>query len=142
MVFQAVLILLFGFRVVSILPVDRQQLPPIHTNPPAVLAQAALASSNVVLSSPASNFQNSKNKKQEQVQTLTGTVEWRYDPLAWDCDVPNCDHFSLYDDASHSNFDIDDARAALPYEGKRVKLTGVVDEKKKSIHLISIEPEK
>jgi hypothetical protein len=142
MVFQAVLFLLFGFRVASILPFDRLPLTPIHTGLPAVLAQADLAPSDVVPSSPARIFKNSKNKKQEQVQTLTGTVEWRYDPLAWDCDVPNCDHFSLYDDASHSNFDIDDARAALPYEGKRVTLTGVVDEKKKSIRLISIEPEK
>ena len=56
-----------------------------------------------------------KHAKQEgQTQTLTGTVEWEYKPLSWDCDVPNCDHFALYDDATHANYELDDARAALP----------------------------
>src|SRR5271169_6336155 len=78
-------------------------------------------------------------KEDPQTQTLTGTVEWEYKPLAWDCDVPNCDHFALYDDATQANYELDDARAALPYEGKRAKVTGVVDTKNSTIHLISIE---
>lgn len=73
-------------------------------------------------------------------QTLTGIVEWEYKPLAWDCDVPNCDHFALYDDRTHINYELDDARKALPFEGKRAKVTGVVDTKNQVIHLLSIEP--
>lgn len=143
MVFQAVLIFVLGFRWVGFLPFDRPPLPHILNNSSAVFADHAVAYSGEAPSFPAKNLQNYKNKKQEQkVQTLTGTIEWIYKPLAWDCDVPNCDHYALYDDATHSNFDVDDARAALPYEGKRVKLTGVVDFKKRSIHLVSIEPEK
>jgi hypothetical protein len=143
MFFGAVLILLFGFRLVGFLPFDQLPLPHIHTNSSVLLANNNVATSNETPSFPAGNLQNTKNKKQEpRVQTLTGTIEWIYKPLAWDCDVPNCDHFAFYDDATRTNFDVDDARAALPFEGKRVKLTGVVDEKKRSIHLVSIEPEK
>jgi hypothetical protein len=79
------------------------------------------------------------SKPEAKAQTFTGTVEWEYKPLAWDCDVPNCDHFALYDDASKTNHEIDDARAALPYEGKRAKLTGVLDAQTNTIHLRSIE---
>ena len=78
-------------------------------------------------------------KKEVVVQTFTGTVEWEYKPLAWDCDVPNCDHFALYDDATHRNYDLDDARAALPFEGQRAKVTGTVDTKNSIIHVLRIE---
>jgi hypothetical protein len=78
-------------------------------------------------------------KQQAQAQTFTGIVEWEYKPLSWDCAVPNCDHFALYDDATKANYEIDDARAALPFEGKRAKVTGVLDAKTSTIHLRSIE---
>jgi len=78
-------------------------------------------------------------KKERIVQSLTGTVEWEYKPLSWDCQVPNCDHFALYDDATQRNYDLDDARAALPFEGKRAKVVGVVDTKNSTIHVLSIE---
>ena len=78
-------------------------------------------------------------KNHEKVQTLTGTVEWEYQTLYWSCDVPNCDHFALYDDASHINYEIDDARAALPFEGKKAIITGIVDKKNHTIHLLSIQ---
>jgi hypothetical protein len=81
-----------------------------------------------------------KHSKQEaKAQTFTGTVEWEYKTLAWDCDVPNCDHFALYNDAAKTNYEIDAARAALPFEGKRAKLSGVLDAKTHTIHLRSIE---
>ena len=81
-----------------------------------------------------------KHSKQEaKAQTFTGTVEWEYKTLAWDCDVPNCDHFALYDDAARMNYEIDDARAALPFEGKRARVTGVLNPKTGTIHLLSIE---
>ena len=78
-------------------------------------------------------------KPEPQSQIFTGTVEWEYKPGAWECDVPNCDHFALYDDASRNNYELDDARASLPYEGKRVRVTGVLNSKNGTIHLISIE---
>jgi len=66
-------------------------------------------------------------------------VDWEYKPLAWNWDVPNCDHFALYDDATHANYEVDDAHAALPFEGRRAKVTGVVNTKDSIIHVISIE---
>ena len=78
-------------------------------------------------------------KKEAVVETLTGTVEWEYKPLSWDCEVPNCDHFALFDDATGMNFELDDARAALPFEGKRAKVTGAVDLRNSTVHVISIE---
>ncbi len=59
-------------------------------------------------------------------------------PLAWDWDVPNCDHFALSDDAMHHNYELDDARAALPFEGMTAKVTRVPDSKNSVIHVISI----
>jgi hypothetical protein len=78
-------------------------------------------------------------RQEEQAQTLIGRVEWEYKPVSWDCDVPNCDHFALYDDATQNNYELENTRAALLCEGKRVKVTGVVDTKNSSIHVISIE---
>jgi hypothetical protein len=81
-------------------------------------------------------------RKDLQTETLTGTVEWEYKPLAWDCDVPNCDHYALYDDTRHANYELDDSRAALPFEDQRVRVTGVVHRKDSVIHVLSIEAAK
>lgn len=81
-----------------------------------------------------------KSQERGKAQTFTGLVEWEYKTLSWDCDVPNCDHFALYDDATKMNYEIDDARAALPFEGKRAKITGILNPKTDTIHLLSIEP--
>jgi hypothetical protein len=81
-------------------------------------------------------------KEEAPVQTFVGTVEWEYQTLSWDCDVPNCDHFALFDDAAKSNYHIDDSRAALPFEGKKAKIVGVLDPKTHTLHLRSIEPAK
>ncbi|HXP78476.1 MAG TPA: hypothetical protein VN976_01100 [Verrucomicrobiae bacterium] len=78
-------------------------------------------------------------KQNAKTQTLAGIVDWEYKPLAWNWDVPNCDHFALYDDATHANYEVDDAHAALPFEGRRAKVTGVVNTKDSIIHVISIE---
>jgi hypothetical protein len=78
-------------------------------------------------------------KAEAPIQTFTGIVEWEYKPLAWDCQVPNCDHFALYDDSAKTNYELDDARKALPFEGKRAKVTGVVNIKDSIIHVMSIE---
>jgi hypothetical protein len=140
MFFQAILIFLLGFRLVGFLPFDPLPLSPFHSSSSAVLAKTTDATSSEATSFPEETLQNSKNQKREpKLQTLTGTIEWEYKPQAWDCDVPNCDHFALYDDACRNNFEIDNARAALPYEGKKVKVSGIVDIKKRTIHLVSIE---
>ena len=90
---------------------------------------------------PAKSRKQSKQQK-EKAQTLTGTVEWEYQTLYWTCDVPNCDHFALYDDATHMNYEIDDARAALPFEGKKATITGIVNQKNHTIHLLTIQSTK
>ena len=74
-----------------------------------------------------------------RAQMFIGIVEWEYKPLAWECDVPNCDHFALYDTTNLKNYEFDDARVALPYEGKTVKVSAVVNLKDDSLHVISIE---
>ena len=112
-------------------------------SPNAVAAR--MATTNELFTDPQNSARLSsrafrKHTKQDaKTQTLTGLVEWKYKPLAWDCEVPNCDHFALYDDATHVQYELDDARAALPYEGKRTKVTGVVNTKDSIIHVISIE---
>jgi hypothetical protein len=72
-------------------------------------------------------------------EVIVGTIEWEYKPLSWDCDTPNCDHFALYDPASGINYDLDDALLASRYEGKKVRLTGIVDTKNDAIHVVLIE---
>ena len=73
------------------------------------------------------------------MQTFVGTVEWEYKPLSWDCDAPNCDHFALYDPAKGQNYELDNPKVAGNYEGKKVKITGVVNAKDDIIHVLSIE---
>jgi hypothetical protein len=144
MTFGTMLLLLFDFPTTTTIPLNPFQLAMLSTN--ALAARTVTAN---VLFTDQENIErfrshaSRKHAKQEaQTQTLTGTVEWEYKPLAWDCDVPNCDHFALYDDATQTNYELDDARAALPYEGKRAKVTGVVNTKDSIIHVISIEAAK
>jgi hypothetical protein len=141
MPFSVVLLLLFSFATTGTKPATQMELEIFGQNSAAVRAIPASEQSGTPKNDRASDSRRSgKRIKQENpAQTLTGMVEWEYKPLAWDCDVPNCDHFALYDDATHTNYELDDARAALPYEGKRAKVTGVVDIKKSTIHLLSIE---
>ena len=141
MPFHVFLWLLFAFETTSTPPLGHFLMSNPGTN--------AVAGSTIPESEQATEQENSsarqsrstsKGARQKaQAQTLTGIVEWEYKPLAWDCDVPNCDHFALYDDATQTNYELDDARAALPYEGKRVKVTGVVNTKDSIIHVLAIE---
>ena len=141
MTFRTILLLLFAFQTTGTTPLDYFQLMMLNAH--------AVEARTVTLIEQSKDQENNgqkrshasrKRAKQEaQTQTLTGIVEWEYKPLAWDCDVPNCDHFALYDDATHTNFELDDARKALPYEGKRAKVTEVVNAKDSIIHVISIE---
>jgi hypothetical protein len=83
---------------------------------------------------------NRKNaERNTNKEVIVGTIEWEYKPLSWDCDTPNCDHFALYDPASGINYDLDDALLASRYEGKKVRLTGIVDAKNDAIHVVLIE---
>jgi len=141
MTFRTILLLLFAFQTTGTTPLDHFQLMMLNAH--------AVEARTVTLIEQSTDQENNgqkrshasrKRAKQEaQTQTLTGIVEWEYKPLAWDCDVPNCDHFALYDDATQTNFELDNARKALPYEGKRAKVTGVVNAKDSIIHVISIE---
>src|SRR5216683_2568177 len=141
MPFHVFLLLLFAFETTSTPPLGHFLMSNLGTN--------AVAGRTIPESEQSSDQENNSAKQspatkklarqKAQAQTLTGIVEWEYKPLAWDCDVPNCDHFALYDDATQTNYDLDDARAALPYEGKKAKVTGIVNTKDSAIHVISIE---
>jgi hypothetical protein len=141
MIYNTILLVLLGFQTASATPLSHFQWTLVSPNAFA----ARMATANEFFTdqqesglSPSRTFR--KHAKQDaKSQTMTGIVEWEYKPLAWDCDVPNCDHFALYDDATHMNYELDDARAALPFEGKRAKVTGVVNAKDSIIHVISIE---
>jgi hypothetical protein len=141
MAFRAFLLLLFGFQSAGATPLNHFQLTMFGAN--AVTARAITANELSTLQENSARLLSHASwkhtKQAAQTQTLTGTVEWEYKPLAWDCDVPNCDHFALYDDATQTNYELDDARAALPFEGKRAKVTGIVNTKDSIIHVISIE---
>lgn len=141
MPFRAILLLLFTLPTAALAPV-------VHSQLASVTASDSVAGKigpnelpvNKEDGGPEQSRLTRKHAKQEApTETLTGTVEWEYKPLAWDCDVPNCDHFALYVDATQTNYELDNARAALPYEGKRAKVTGVVNRKDSIIHVLSID---
>lgn len=141
MTFSAILLVLLGFHTPSTTPLGHFQAAMVDPNADA----ARLAASNEIFTdqlnserSPSRSFRKLA-KQDAKTQTLTGLVKWEYKPLARDCAVPNCDHFALYDDATHANYEFDNARAALSYEGRRAKVTGVVYEGNSIIHVISIE---
>jgi hypothetical protein len=141
MPFRAILLLHLSAGTTSAAPLDHYQLAFLGASVPGANMSSAIEQST--------NQENSGQKRSQatpkhskhalQPKTLTGTVEWEYKPLAWDCDVPNCDHFALYEDATQTNYELDDARAALPFEGERASVTGVVNAKDSIIHFLSIE---
>jgi hypothetical protein len=141
MTFSTILLVLLGFQTPRTRPLNHFQLTMLRTHAVSGhLVTASEFSTDQANSERLQSFASRKHTKQvAQTQTLTGIVEWEYKPLAWDCDVPICDHFALYDDATHANYELDDTRAALPFEGKRAKVTGVLNTKDCIIHVISIE---
>jgi hypothetical protein len=141
MPFKTLFFFLFAFLKMGTTPVNHSQFAILGANTVAVrtIPASDVAGDSKYETAAQSKGSRKRSKQEAHTQTLTGTVEWEYKPLSWDCDVPNCDHFALYDDATQTNYEIDDARAALPYEGKKAKVTGVVDPKNNTIHLISIE---
>jgi hypothetical protein len=141
MPFRAILLFLLVAGTTSTAPLDHFQLPFLGASVPgANKISTNEQSTNQENNGPKKSQPTRKHTKHEaQPQTLTGTVEWEYKPLAWDCEVPNCDHFALYDDATQVNYELDDARVALPFEGKRASVTGVVNAKDSIIHVLSIE---
>jgi hypothetical protein len=141
MLLRAFLLFLFVAGTASATPYYHAQLTILRPSAPGVNK----ITSNDETTDPDNNGSRKSHpirkraKQDAQPQTLTGTVEWEYKPLAWDCDVPNCDHFALYDDATRTNYELDDARAALPFEGKKALVTGVVNAKDSIIHVLSIK---
>lgn len=138
---HAILLIILGAGTVSAAPIHHFQLATLAANAPGTerIAPNEETSDEQNYGRKQSHLSGKHGKPEGQSQTLTGMVEWEYKPLAWDCDVPNCDHFALYDDATHANYELDDARAALPFEGMRAKVTGIVDSKDSIIHVLSIE---
>ena len=104
-----------------------------------------LLSVSVVTAAPAQQQTKQTRSNRKRVapktksQVILGTIEWEYKPLAWDCDTPNCDHFALFDPVSGVNYDLDDSRLAIRFEGKKVRVTGSVDTKDDAIHVVSIK---
>lgn len=141
MLFRAAMLLLLAFQRSSTTTQSQSELsiPTASAITVRTISENEQSTSQEKNGSKLSHSTRKRPKLEAQTQTLIGTVEWEYKPLAWDCDVPNCDHFALYDDATQANYELDDARAALPYEGKRAKVTGVLNTKDSIIHVISIE---
>ena len=144
MSFLAILLLFLASGTTSTAALNHIRLAMAGTDDPGTnkIAAADQSASQANTAPMQPKHLQKRAKEAAQTQTLTGIVEWEYKPLSWDCDVPNCDHFALYDDASHANYELDDARAALPFEGKRAKVTGVVNTKESVIHVLSIEAAK
>ncbi len=141
MPFRAILLLLFTLGATALAPRVHSQLATVAASD-SVAAKIGTSGlpANQENGGPVQSRLSRKHAKQEApTETLTGTVEWEYKPLAWDCDVPDCDHFASYVDATQTNYELDNARAALPYEGKRAKGTGDVNRKDGIIHVLSIE---
>jgi hypothetical protein len=144
MPFRAIFLLLFATQTAGAAQLTRSNLSVRGANTAATrIFKAEERSAVQEKAAPKQPREPRKRAKREAlVQTFVGTVEWEYKPLSWDCDVPNCDHFALYDDATGLNYELDNARAALPFEGIRAKVMGVVDTKNGIIHLISIKAAK
>ena len=112
MPFYAILLILLGAGTVSAAPIHHFQLATLAANAPGTERITPNDKSFDEQEYGRKQGQASKKhaKPEVQNQTLTGMVEWEYKPLAWDCDVPNCDHFALYDDATHANYELDETR--------------------------------
>jgi hypothetical protein len=73
-------------------------------------------------SSPATQEQT-----QEKTRIFSGTV------------IKDRDNFILSDAANKLSYILDDARQASKYEGKKVKVTGIVDAANNTIHVETIQ---
>jgi uncharacterized protein YdeI (BOF family) len=70
--------------------------------------------------------QKSYEQKKEATKTFTGTV------------MKQGDVYVLSDNASKTNYELDDANKASKYEGKTVKVTGTLDAQNLTIHVQTI----
>jgi uncharacterized protein YdeI (BOF family) len=73
--------------------------------------------------------QQSQDQKSQtpQAKTFTGTIS------------KEGDSFVLKDDAGKTSYQLDDQQTASKFEGKRVKVTGTLDEANNTIRVQSIE---
>jgi hypothetical protein len=71
-------------------------------------------------------FQTSYEQHKETTKTFTGTV------------MKQGDVFVLSDNASKTNYQLDDAKKASKFEGKAVKVTGTLDAQNLTIHVQTI----
>jgi hypothetical protein len=75
-------------------------------------------------STPGASMQQQSKR---QSKTFTGTI------------MKNGDSFVLSDTASKTSYMLDDPQKASQYEGKKVKVTGTVDEASNMIHVETIQ---
>jgi hypothetical protein len=68
-----------------------------------------------------------QQKSKQQSKTFTGTI------------MKNGESFVLSDTASKTSYTLDDPQKASQYEGKKVKVTGTVDEASNMIHVETIQ---
>src|SRR5216683_4965259 len=116
MPFHAILLVLFAFETTGTPPLGRLLLSSPGTNAVAdcTIPESEQPSDQENSSAKQSRATSKRARQKAQAQTLTGIVEWEYKPLAWDCDVPNCDHFALYDDTIRTNYELDDDARGAP----------------------------
>ena len=76
---------------------------------------------------PATSLQESYEKNQETSQTFSGTV------------VKQGDIYVLNDAADKTNYQLDDAKKAVKFVGKNVKVTGTLDAQNLTIHIKTIQ---
>jgi Protein of unknown function (DUF5818) len=76
---------------------------------------------------PATSFQGSYEKNQETPQTFSGTV------------IKQGDVYVLNDTADKTNYELDDAKKAVKFVGKNVKVTGTLDAQNLTIHVKTIQ---
>lgn len=73
------------------------------------------------------SIQDQANPQQPQTKTFSGTIG------------KNGDQFILKDDADKSSYQLDDQDKASKFEGKRVKVTGTLDQANNLIRIQTIE---
>ena len=91
------------------------------------VAAPALANTNALPVTSTPTQAQSQAQNQDQVQTFTGKI------------AKSGDKFVLVDQTGQGSFDLDDQQRASQYEGKKVKITGTLDQAKGMIHVQSIE---
>jgi hypothetical protein len=111
--------------------VAQEAQKPSPVPPSDILGPQLIAWSQLQQPQPMQQGEQSSSQTQPDpspaAQTLTGTV------------VKDAGHYLLKVAGSSTAYELDDQDRASHYEGKEVKVAGVLDAKGKSFHIINIE---